>query len=132
MSFVQQSQQTPKDLADLLAILRSSGLTPQLSEWQIITSYLNSWAHHASGREPQYAIDTLGFVHLRGLIKDGTVGSDAFTLPTGYRPAERERFAIVADSAFGRLDVLDTGGVRPLSPSSNTWVSLDGIIFEVA
>ena len=51
-------------------------------------SMQNSWVVYDTARyTPGYFKDEHGIVHLRGLIKSGTVGASCFTLPAGYRPA---------------------------------------------
>ena len=76
-----------------------------------------------------YLIDAMGFVHLRGLIKSGTVGTLAFQLPAGFKPAYRCIFSVTSNDTFGRLDVLADGTVIPESPCNNNYVSLEGVTF---
>lgn len=93
----------------------------------------HSWVNFASGWQvATYYKDVFGFVRLSGVIKSGTVGSSAFTLPPGYRPAAAEPFSIVSNGVFGRVDVNGDGTVVPQSPSSNVSVSLSGIVFKAA
>lgn len=96
-------------------------------------AFTNSWTNYGSGWAPaSFWRDPLGFVHLRGLVKSGTVGNAAFTLPPGFRPKESESFVVMSNGAVGRVDVLTDGTVTPASPSSNTWVSLSGIHFRTS
>src|SRR5439155_8865031 len=80
-----------------------------------------------------YMKDHLGIVHLRGLLKSGTVGSAAFTLPSGYRPANKQRFAQVANAGgadvLGTLDVDSSGNAVPAA-GGNASLSLAGITFD--
>lgn len=58
--------------------------------WQAPT-LLNSWANYGSGyNDVGYYKDSLGRVHFKGLIKNGTTaaGTVLFNLPVGYRPAQ--------------------------------------------
>jgi len=73
-----------------------------------------------------------GFVSLHGVIKSGTVGSVAFTLPPGYRPAALHSLLTLSNGAAGRVDIDTTGTVTPISPSSNASVVLDGLRFKAA
>lgn len=94
--------------------------------------FLNSWVNYGSNwADAAYWRDPFKIVHLRGLIKTGTVGSAAFTLPPAFRPEANETFSVLSNSALGRVDVQTDGQVIPASPSSNTWVSLSGITFKV-
>lgn len=119
------------NLRDLIAFgrepnFRAVGGTGQPAFTNSWVNYGSSWAPAAFWRDP------LGFVHLRGLIKSGTVGNAAFTLPPGFRPKENESFVVVSNAAVGRVDVLTDGTVTPAAPSSNVWVSLSGINFRTS
>lgn len=98
--------------------------------------YTNSWTFYgAPYSKAAFFKDVLGWVHLTGVIKSGTVASSAFQLPPGYRPAAAPGpFAVFSGSAnsIGRVDVGTDGTVTPQSPSSNTSVSLEGITFQAA
>ena len=92
----------------------------------------NSWVTFDSSRfTPGYIRDAFGNVRLRGLIKSGTLGAAAFTLPSGYRPSKIIILSTISNGAIGRLDIGTDGAVRPSSPSSNAWVSLDGLCFSL-
>jgi hypothetical protein len=96
-------------------------------------AFANSWVNYGGGFAPAaYWKDPLGFVHLRGLIKDGTVGSAAFQLPPGLRPSVVVLAPVISADALGRIEVRTNGDVVPMSPSVNTWVSLDTINFKTA
>ena len=92
----------------------------------------NNWvAYNAANNSPQYLIDDNGFVHLRGIVKDGDGGGyDIFSLPQGFRPAKIEVLAGVSSSGFAGIVVDADGDVRAYTGGSTTWTSLDGITFE--
>lgn len=87
--------------------------------------------YHGAG----FRKDAAGIVHLRGLVKSGTINSPIFTLPVGYRPGtspggnNHHLFPVLSAPGYGRLDLRPDGQVKPLSPSTNAWVSLDGLTF---
>ncbi|OMD04749.1 hypothetical protein BJP49_23050, partial [Paenibacillus odorifer] len=54
---------------------------------QITPTLLNGWETYGSGNAPYYYKDTLGFVHIGGMVKSGVNGSPILTLPPGYRPS---------------------------------------------
>jgi hypothetical protein len=95
-------------------------------------AFTNSWVYFGSDAEPAFWKDAFGLVHLRGVMKSGTVGSPAFTLPPSYRPPAVERFVVLSNDAVGRIDVGTDGTVTPKSPSSNIYVSLSGIRFRTS
>jgi len=94
-------------------------------------AFSNSWVNYdiAVFRAAAFCKDALGFVHLRGVIKTGTVGTVAFTLPAGYRPAILEELVCISNGTIGRIEVDGTGTVKPGTPSNSAWVALDGITF---
>ena len=80
---------------------------------------------------PEYMIDSNGFVHLRGMLKDGDAANDVmFSLPEGFRPTYRNLFASYSNSGVCRIDVDTDGDVHAQTGGSTTWTSIDGLIFE--
>jgi hypothetical protein len=77
-------------------------------------SYVNSWTtFNASFEDAQYMKDTLGFVHVRGIVKDGTSGTTVFTLPAGYRPLkEITAPAITIAGIVGFTYIFSNGDVQ--------------------
>jgi len=92
----------------------------------------NNWvAYNAANNVAEYMIDDNGFVHLRGILKngDGTT-DDFFSLPQGFRPAFQELFAGVSNNGFCGIEVSANGDVRAYTGGSATFTSIDGITFE--
>jgi hypothetical protein len=89
-------------------------------------SFLNSWT---DGGGCAYYKDPLGHVYLEGFIGGGSLGSDAFQLPSGFRPLVTKVFAVCSNGAFGEVRVDTNGFVRPLV-GATLGVSLDGINFR--
>lgn len=100
---------------------------------------VNSWANYGT---PYNAIgywkDSLGVVHLRGVLKDGVVNQIMFTLPIGYRPANIEAltswsYNVAQGFQVGRVDIYsNNGGVLLQSGVSGVVVALflDGMTFR--
>ena len=106
-----------------------------VQDWQTPT-LLNSWvAFGSSNNVAGYWLDPMGVVHLRGVLKSGTVSTGStgtiFTLPAGCRPQKEEIFAVASNGLFGVCRVLADGSVKAYS-GSNTYFSLDGITFRIA
>jgi len=79
-----------------------------------------------------YYKDQFGFVHLTGMVKStGLSTDDMFTLPVGYRPAERLIYPTKASGASNatRVDIYPTGVVSPVTNASTTWTSIANICF---
>lgn len=109
--------------------------TPAPEGWKTPTMQ-NYWVHWGEGANvPGYWKDPHGVVHLRGLVRSGTVGQAIFTLPAGYRPVAREVFSVVSQAtgssslAVSRCDVTSAGEVLPIT-GGNSFFSLDGISFR--
>lgn len=120
------------DVDDLTAHLK--GIDTALSQevWQT-PDLLNDWVNFGGAKETaQYFKDTLGIVHLKGFVKDGTIGAvPIFTLPAGYRPAEEMIVVTISNDAIARCDIQLTGQVRAQA-GNNAWFSLTGITFRAA
>ncbi|MDD5089981.1 MAG: hypothetical protein PHQ23_03605 [Candidatus Wallbacteria bacterium] len=90
-----------------------------------------AWSNYGGGwSTPGYYKDSVGTVHLKGLVQGGAVPSTIFTLPAGYRPIEQLIFAAITNGILGRIDVYPSGAVVANTPTSNGWVPLDNIVFR--
>ena len=90
---------------------------------------VNGWANFGGGFNSAGYYKRGGRVYLRGMIAGGTVGMEAFVLPTGFRPPARELHTAISNNALGRVDVLASGNVQISTIASNVFISLDGISF---
>lgn len=99
--------------------------------WQVPT-LLNSWVNYGNPFSPAgYFKDSLGMVHVRGMVKNGAAGSTIFTLPVGYRPS----YTVSATNtggggAFGVFYVDNGGNVSWVTGGTNAAVCLDSIYFR--
>lgn len=94
-------------------------------------TFQNSWVNFSTVNwgATGYAKDAQGIVHLRGLIKDGTINQPVFTLPAGYRPSFPLIFSVFNSAGSSvRLDIRPDGVVVVLG-GVNAWVSLSGLCF---
>lgn len=93
----------------------------------------NSWVNYGGiYNTAGYFKDACGVVHIRGLIKSGTLTATAFTLPAGYRPAARMILSTAAGTGgsdvHGRLDIDASGNVMPIS-GGNDYFSLQASFY---
>jgi hypothetical protein len=82
----------------------------KVQEAWIEPTLLNGWVNFGSGfSNIAYFKDEFDFVHLRGLIKDGTTTANTtlFTLPVGYRPLAANYFITADIDGFARLYITD-------------------------
>ena len=120
-------------LTDILRpILRKINALDTSASGFTAPTLLNGWLDSGGVHNPAgYAVDGLGVVRLRGLIKAGAMQQPSFVLPVGARPAFCEYQATVTANAFGSVVIYPDGRVNPWD-GSNTWLSLDGITFKAA
>jgi hypothetical protein len=97
--------------------------------WTNVGSFTNSWANAGTGFNAAYRMEGTR-VKLRGVIHSGTIGSAAFTLPAGYRPAQNCFFATSSNSLFGQCNITTAGVVTPAVGSNVSFV-IDNISFDV-
>lgn len=99
-------------------------------------AFLNSWANYGYEYSPACFRKIDGWVILQGMIKSGSIGANAFTLPAGYRPTSKLIFMTAGSDGTGggvaayRKDINSVGGVQ-IYNGSNNWQSLNGITFFV-
>lgn len=98
-------------------------VSTQATGW-LTPTLLNSWINYDAGwAQARYYKDNTGTVFVEGVIKNGTIGTTAFILPTGYRPASGLIFSNISNGALGRISILNDGSVVTQT-GSNTWFSL--------
>ncbi len=115
----------------------AGGLTVLEQEpWQVLTLQdTNGWVAFGDPyNPPSYFKDSMGIVHLRGLVRGGLPSETKpiFILPSGYRPQFRELFGtLISPNVAGRLDITPDGKAFPVIANANReWLSLDGITFR--
>lgn len=99
-------------------------------ESPIVPTMLNSWVNYGGAySEVGYWKDSLGNVHLKGLIKSGVMSNAAFILPVGYRPLLTLNIPSQSANSFALIAIASDGTVTP-AVGTNTSISLDGITFK--
>lgn len=103
--------------------------------WQAPT-LLNGWTNYdATTWDPVgYMKDSLGFVHLRGFVKGGTIstGTIVFKLPVGYRPEKSSYFCTGTNNSGSSTSwqVSSNGDVIILYGGSSSYCSIGTLIFK--
>lgn len=102
-----------------------NGVSIDSTSWTTISSYLNGWGAYSTSTV-RYTKTVDGTVHVMGLISGGTIGQDAFQLPSGYRPSGANvNFAPPCASAgYGTRVRVDTSGNVRVIQGSTTWTSV--------
>lgn len=111
----------------------SKGFVTPSSDW-IAPTFQNSWVNYGSWATGAYRIDAMGYVHLKGLLKSGTLGANTpmFTLPIGFRPKASEDLILtgLSNNAVARINIRGSTGFVCCEVGNNIWVSIDGLTFK--
>lgn len=81
--------------------------------WTLVTAFQSGWTNFNGGYQPARYRQVGDQVFLEGLIAGGAIGSPAFFLPVGFRPASQHQFAQVSNGLYGNLLVAPGGQVQP-------------------
>lgn len=115
-----------------------SAVSPTTLQAWIAPTMLNSWVAYGAGAlAPGYFKDPNGLIRLRGGIKNGTLTTAAFTLPSGYRPTDGVQcvvrsFSAVPTDVYAVVVIDSSGNVLAgvNGTGSNNFISLDNISFD--
>ncbi len=104
--------------------------------------FQNGWINYGANLSTAaFYKDPYGVVHLKGVVKGGTVSRTIFELPCGYAPSQDEAHVVLSNETVGRVTIAVTnicsngqtmGWVYAAPPSDSAWISLDGITFRAA
>lgn len=132
---------TPEDVTQKL-VDRVADLQTQVNDLNRIEQYrsgdgawtnitlLFAWVDFSvSDDKLAYRIDGK-YVHLRGLIKNGTINTACGNLPTAARPSKRRRVLHRTVGGSGELDITTAGDIIPQT-GNNTYISFDSVWFEL-
>lgn len=105
-----------------------------IQEAWITPTLMNEWVNYdeSTYSKCQYYKDSLGIVHLKGMIKGGNAAF-IFSLPSGYRPTETMIFnqPMGVDNRVNIFVVKNAGVQISASSFTGAYYSLDGITFRV-
>lgn len=130
---VDRNTQNLSDLSERVSAVELGKASKGLPPW-IAPTLLNGWLNYGNGyNNAGYYKDDLGIVHLRGLIKSGTLAQIVFYLPVGYRPLTTNMIGSISSNGTNdiatRLEIRNDGSVYPMVGGS-AFFSLDGITFR--
>jgi hypothetical protein len=117
---------SPTAALDVSGDIKVSG-TIAVESWNTPT-FENGWTNYGGGWEPAgYYKDTFGMVHLKGLVKSGTLSTAVFTLPVGSRPNHGRHIATLSANGHTAciLYIYSNGSVVPAANCSSSWTSLE-------
>jgi len=117
-----------KNLDERLSVLENPD-PPVWNDLPIVAGWVN---FDDSAVPASYSKDDFGKVHIRGVIKSGTVtdGTVIATLPSGYRPCADTSYPIADPGASGAasITVRSSGDMEVYGLSVSTEVSIAGTI----
>lgn len=99
-----------------------------LQEAWITPTLLNGWVAQDASRAPAYYKDNSGMVHLKGLVKFGTLSTAIFNLPAGYQTLSTRYFAVNSSNALGIVTISSTAVLPTVGNTSS--LCLDGITYR--
>lgn len=115
--------------------LTATGTTSLAQPSWTAPTFNTGWTDYGLGYQAAgYVKDSLGFVHLRGMVKrtSGT-GTVPFQLPSGYRPAASKVFVGWGENGGSPQAVeivVDSSGNVTLYAAGYSYTSLEGITFD--
>ena len=126
---VSAEEQRKTDHANRSAEL--AGKADKKQEDWITPTLFNGWTDYGGALETVgYMKDEFGFVHIKGMVKSGSVGYILFILPEGYRPLNIQYHPSISSDKLITLAIRGNGAVFIPSSASNNWVAINGIIFK--
>jgi len=121
-------QVTDRELAAAVDRLRQSNYA--IYDWIPLTPLLGTWVNFESGEQVAgYWRDSAGIVHLRGVVKLGTIPGDLATLPENFRPGSLVRYPAYTNSGLGYVSIAPTGVIR-VESGSNPQIDLSAVSFR--
>lgn len=82
----------------------------------------NGWVNLGSGYSPVVYCKEGQWVHIEGVMKNGTIPSVAFTLPVGYRPTRGYlQISCASGTSFGFCEILTNGQVYVASGAAGSF-----------
>lgn len=132
IAFSQEGQVQSKLSATITRVSsleREIGLTADTG-W-LTPTFQHSWTNYGSGWSDAAYRKVGNQVHLRGLVKSGTLAESVFTLPVDFRPTEGLHFpTICSDTTIpGKAQVFPDG--RVVANGANSYFALDNITFLI-
>ncbi|GAA0137758.1 hypothetical protein YSY43_45990 [Paenibacillus sp. YSY-4.3] len=96
----------------------------------ITPTLLNGWTLSSSGVFPaQYFKDSMGIVHVKGIVTGGVTETVVFKLPSGYRPRITNRIPSIIMSGvnvyIAYLDVKASGDILAVFPTQSNHLTLN-------
>ncbi len=124
---------TDKTVTGAINELNSVKASKTQENW-IAPTLLNGWVNIGGVFDNTgYFKDSIGMVHLRGLLKSGTTNTNTviFALPVGYKPLGSNAYSVYSNdgAVVGTVQVTSDGYIKIIS-GGNISLSLSGIIYK--
>lgn len=128
-----------QQLTDRVSVTEMRKIEKESTSQWITPTLLNGWTNYnVDFSAIGYHKDTLGYIHLKGVVAAGGGNAAIFKLPAGYRPSKTQPHIIAVNTngttdATGRININPNGDVvyllTNISPTigNGGWVSLANI-----
>lgn len=95
--------------------------------------FMNGWENYNTVANSTAAFYKSPFetVHIKGLIKNGSLGDEAFVVPYDYAPLTDIIVCVLTNTGIGELRISSNGNVKPVS-GGTTWFSLDNVSYRAS
>ncbi len=92
----------------------------------------DDWSGVTDQPGPEFDVDPMGFVHLRGRIERDSADPTAFILPGGARPPADSKFIVWKETGVAQGVTIESDGDAVFDPSPVVGedISLDGITYR--
>jgi hypothetical protein len=110
-----------------VSVLQNTKAQKQLPQW-IEPTFLNGFLNFDTTYEQAGYLKDDGFLHIRGLVKSGTIGTVIFYLPRDYRPSKTVIVGTVSkdiSEVVSRVTITPDGAVVATTGTTALWFSLD-------
>ena len=92
---------------------------------KIDPTFENSWINYGGATAPlKYWRDSMGYVHIVVVVKDGVTNVAIFTLPVGFRPLYNFHTPCTSNTAFANVRINSDGTVN-MSVGNNAWLAIN-------
>jgi hypothetical protein len=99
----------------------------KLEAWRSDLAFTNSWVSHAPDHIFSFRKNNPRELEFKGMLRGGTVGVAAGTLPPTYWPLQEAVIGVVSNGALSGIISVGTDGVIKVLAGNNTYVSFDGL-----
>ena len=96
-------------------------------DWRYDLAFTNSWVSHTPDHDFAFRKNNPRELEFKGMLKGGTVGVTAGTLPPTYWPLQEAVIGVLSNGTLSGVISVGTDGTVKVLSGNNTYVSFDGL-----